>query len=120
MKYVNECPTFQKNKVQHTHLAGLLHPYPIPEQKWESDSVDFITGLHKVLGKDCIFVVVDRITKFDHLFVVTTTFIATQVVGLFFKEVFKLHGVPKSIVSDRDSRFLSAFWKELFKMLIYL
>ena len=60
-------------------------------------------------GKDCIFVVVDRITKFAHLFSVTTTFIAAQVAELFFKEVFRLHGLPKSIVSDKDSRFLSAF-----------
>ena len=74
MKYVNECPTFQKNKVEYTHPSGLLHPFPIPVQKWESISMDFITGLPKVFGKDCIFVVVDRLTKFDHFFVVTTTF----------------------------------------------
>ena len=78
--------------------------------------MDFITGLPKVLGKDCIFVVVDRLTKFAHSFVVSTTFIVAQVVELFFKEVFILHGLPKSIVSDRDSIFFSAFWKELFKM----
>ena len=78
--------------------------------------MDFITGLPKVFSKDCIFVVVDRLTKFDHFFFFTTTFTATQVAELFFNEVFKLHGLPKSIVSDRDSRFLSAFWQELFKM----
>ena len=46
LKYVNECPTFQQNKVEHTHRAGLLHPLPIPEQKWESISMDFITGFY--------------------------------------------------------------------------
>ena len=76
----------------------------------------FIIGLPKVLGKDCMFVVVDRINKFVHLFVVTTTFSDAQVVELFFREVCRLHGLPNSIVSDRDSRFFSAFWKELFKM----
>ena len=57
----------------------------------------------------------DSLTKFANLFVVTTTFTAAQVADLFFKEFFILHGLPKSIVSDRDSIFFSAFWKELFK-----
>ena len=85
LKYVSECPTCQKNKVYHTHPTSLLHPFPIPEQKWEIISMDFITGLTKVFGKDCIFVVVDRLNQFSHLFVVTTTFIAAQEAELFFK-----------------------------------
>ena len=99
------------NKVEHTHPSSLLHPLPIPEQKWESISMDFVTSLPKVFGKDCIFVVVDRLTKFAHFFAVTTTFIAAQVAELFFKEVFRLHGLPKSIVSDRDRIFLMHFGK---------
>ena len=71
--------------------------------------MDFIAGLPKVFGKDCIFVVVDRLTKFTHFIAVTTTFTAAQVAELFFKEVFRLHGLPKSVFSDRDSRFFSAF-----------
>ena len=78
--------------------------------------MDFVTHLQKVLGKDCIFVVVDRITKFSNLFFVTTTFTVVQVAKLFFKEVFRLHGLPKSIVSDKDSRLFSAFWQEILKM----
>ena len=78
--------------------------------------MDLITGLPKVLGKDCIFVVVDRITKFVHFFAITTYFTTAQVTKLFFREVSRLHGLPKSIVSDMDSQFFSAFWKELFKM----
>ena len=116
LKYVNECPTCQQNKVEHTHLTGLLHPFPIPTQKCESISLDFITRLPKVFGKDCIFVVVDRLTKFTHFIAVTTTFTAAQVAELFFKEVFRLHGLPKSIVSDKDNCFFSTFWQELFKM----
>ena len=114
IKYVNELPTCQKKKLEHTHLADLLHPFPIPERKWESISMDFITGLPKVLSKDCIFVVVDRLTKFAIFF--TTSLIVAQVDELLFKEVFILHGLPKSIVSDRDNIFFSAFWKELFKI----
>ena len=60
--------------------------------------------------------VVDRLIKFVHLFVVTTTFIAAQVAELFFKEVFRLHRLPKSILSDRDSIFFSVFLQELFKI----
>ena len=78
--------------------------------------MDFFIGLPKVFGKDCIFVVVDNITKFSLFFSVNTTFTTAQAVELFFKEVFRLHGLPKSIVSDRDSIFFSAFWQELFKM----
>lgn len=78
--------------------------------------MDFITGLPKAQGKDNIYVVVDRLTKYAHFFSITTTHIATQVANLFFCEVFKLHGLPRSIVSDRDSKFLSNFWQELFKL----
>ena len=78
--------------------------------------MDFITGFPKVFGKDCIFVVVDSLTKFYHLFFVTTTFTLAQVIELFFKEFFRLHGLLKSIVNDRDNRFLTAFWIELFKI----
>jgi hypothetical protein len=78
--------------------------------------VDFITGLPRAQGKDCIFVVVDRLTKFAHLFPIATDFGATQLAELFFREVFRLHGLPKTIISDRDSRFMSTFWQELFRL----
>lgn len=60
--------------------------------------------------------VVDRLTKFAHFFANTSSFSAAQVADLFFHEVFRLHGLPKNIVSDRDSKFLSTFWQEVFKM----
>ena len=85
LNYVNECPTCHQHTMEHTHPYGLLHPIPIPEQKWEISFMDFITGLPKVFGKHFIFVVVDRLTKIDHLFFVTTTFTAAQVAELFFK-----------------------------------
>ena len=72
--------------------------------------MDFIIGLPKTQGKDCIFVVVDRLTKFAHFFAISIDYNACQVVELFFREVFRLHGLPKTIVSDRDSRFMSTFW----------
>ena len=90
IKYV-DFPKWRKKKVEHNHIAGLLHPFPIPKQKWESISMDFIIGLPKVLGKDFIFFVVDRLTKFDHLFSINTPFTISQVVELFFGEFFRLH-----------------------------
>jgi hypothetical protein len=78
--------------------------------------MDFITGLPRVQGRDCIFVVVDRLTKFAHFFAIPTDYKAIQVAELFFREVFRLHGLPRQIVSDRDGRFISAFWQELFRL----
>ena len=78
--------------------------------------MDFITGLPKVQGRDCLYVVVDRLTKFAYFFSISSDYSAAQVAELFFKEVFKLHWLPKTIVSDRDSRFTGAFWQELFRL----
>ena len=108
---MNEFKVFQQKKSELTFRACLLQPFPIPERKWDSISMDFITDLPKYLGKDCIYVVVDILKIFDNFFVVTSSFSAAQVADIFFKEIFILHGLPKSIVSDRDGRFMSAFWK---------
>jgi hypothetical protein len=94
--------------------VGLLQPLPIPEQKWEIISMDFIIGLPRVQGRDYIFVVVDKLTKFAHFFSIPTDYKAIQVVELFFREVFRLHGLPRQIVSDRYGHFINAFWQELF------
>eukprot|EP00253_Pinus_taeda_P032286 PITA_32286 len=98
------------------HPAGLLQPLSIPEGKWECISMDFITGLPMVQGKGCIFVVVDRLTKYSHFFVISAHYTATQVAELFFREIFRLHGLPKTITSDKDSRFMGGFWQELFRL----
>jgi hypothetical protein len=78
--------------------------------------MDFITGLPRVQGRDYIFVMVDRLTKFAHFFAIPTDYKAIQVAELFFREVFRLHGLPGQIVSDRDGHFINAFWHELFRL----
>jgi hypothetical protein len=78
--------------------------------------MDFITSLPRVEGKDCIFVVVDRLTKFAHFFAIPTDYKAIQVAEFFFREVFRLHGLPRQVVSDRDGCFINAFWQELFRL----
>jgi hypothetical protein len=78
--------------------------------------MDFITGLLKVQGMDCIYVVVDRLTKYAHFFSLPSEYNASQVADIFFREVFRLHGLARYIVNDRDNRFLSAFWQALFRL----
>jgi len=75
----------------------------------------FIMGHPKENGKNYIFGIVDRLTKYVHHFAITTGFKA-HVVDLFFKEVFQLHGLSKTIVSDRGKKFLNPFWQELFRL----
>ena len=79
LKHIKECMLCQQNKSERFFPVGLLQPLPIPRQKWESISMDFITGLPKVQGKDCIYVVVYRLTKCAHFFPITSNFKASQV-----------------------------------------
>ena len=94
----------------------LLQPLPISKGKWESILMNFITGFPMVQGCDCIYVVVDMLTKYAHFFPIPTKFFASQVAELFFKEIFWLHRLPKTIVSDRDNNFMGEFWQELFRL----
>ena len=116
--YVATCTKCQQNKASHEHPQGLLQPLPVPERRWQQVTMDFITQLPMTKsGHDAIVVFVDKLSKMVHLVPTTTTVDAPQVAKLFMREVVRLHGVPESIVSDRDARFTSSFWRELWKML---
>jgi hypothetical protein len=98
-------------KVEHRHPAGLLQPIQIPEWKWEVISMDFITGFPKTIKQhDVIMVVVDKLSKETHFIPIKSTFKSIDIANVFMKEIFKLHGLPKTIISDRDTKFTSNFW----------
>jgi transposase InsO family protein len=117
-KYVASCDACQRNKPSQERPAGPLQPLPVPTERWADISMDYIVQLPKTTkGHDAILVVVDRLTKRAHFIPTTTNVTAPETAQLFIDNVFKLHGLPQSIVTDRDTRFVSHFWRSLFGLL---
>jgi hypothetical protein len=114
--FVAECDVCQCNKGETVKSLGTLQPLPIPPAIWKDISMDFITGLPKSGNKSIIMVVVDCLSKYAHFCALQHPFTASTVAQIFMDQVFKLHGMPHSIVSDCDPTFTSNFWQELFKI----
>ncbi|WVZ80233.1 hypothetical protein U9M48_027726 [Paspalum notatum var. saurae] len=113
-KYVSECDVCQKVKADHLKPVGMLQPLAVPSWKWEDIHMDFIVGLPRTLkGYDSIWVIIDRLTKSSHFIPVKTIYHAKTYAELYIARIVSLHGVPRSITSDRGSLFLSRFWKHL-------
>ncbi|GJT95157.1 putative reverse transcriptase domain-containing protein [Tanacetum coccineum] len=116
--YVSKCLTCAKVKAEHLKPSGLLVQPDLPEWKWEKITMDFITKLPKTAaGFNTIFVIVDRLTKSAHFLPIKETDQMEKLAKLYLKEVVSRHGVPVSIISDRDSRFTLRFWQSLQKAL---
>jgi deoxyuridine 5'-triphosphate nucleotidohydrolase len=117
-QYVRTCAACQRNKPSQQAPAGLLQPLPIPDGRWSDIGMDFVGPLPETRsGHNAILVIVDRLTKRAHFVPTRTNVSAPEVARLFLHNVVRLHGMPKRIVSDRDSRFVSRFWKELMRLM---
>lgn len=116
-RFVERCRSCQLAKGRASN-AGLYLPLPVPTQPWTDVRMDFVLGLPWTQrGNDSIFVVVDRFLKMAHFIACKKTTYAVSVAQLFFRDIYRLHGLPSSIVSDRDTRFLSHFWRSIWKLL---
>nr|KYP61599.1 Retrotransposable element Tf2 [Cajanus cajan]KYP61600.1 Retrotransposable element Tf2 [Cajanus cajan] len=114
--FVAKCVICQQTKIPTQRPQGLLQPIPPPSRCWEDLSIDFIVGLPPYKGFTTIMVVVDRYSKGAHFGMLPKSFTAVSVAQLFVDTICKLHGLPHSIISDRDPIFLSHFWQELFRL----
>ncbi|GJY09302.1 putative reverse transcriptase domain-containing protein [Tanacetum coccineum] len=113
-EYVSKCLTCLKVKAEHQRPSGLLQQPEIPVWKWEGIAMDFMTKLPRTSsGHDTIWVIVDRLTKSAHFLPMRKDYKMERLARLYLNEIVARHGVPISIISDRDSRFTSRFWQSM-------
>jgi hypothetical protein len=113
-KYVSECDTCQRVKASHLKVAGTLQPLPVPSWKWEEICMGFIVGLPNTSRHhDSIWVIVDRLAKTVHFLPVHTTHRAEKYAEIYIDQIVRLHGIPRTIVSDRGAPFVARFWEQL-------
>lgn len=115
-RFIKYCEICQQAKPEHVKSLGLLQPLPVPSVPWIVISMDFIEGLPFSNRMDTILVVVDKFTKYAYFIALSHPFTALQVAQLFMHNIYKLHGLPEAIISDRDKVFTSKIWQELFRL----
>ena len=116
-EYVKSCETCTRWKHDNLRKNVLLMPIPIPGQCWQVVTMDFISGLPMSKGLDAIMTVVDKLSKRAKYAAVHTNDEATDVAKCFFDTVIRHHKLPEVIISDRDSKFTSNFWKSLMQIM---
>ncbi|KAL2078839.1 hypothetical protein ACEWY4_024583 [Coilia grayii] len=116
-EYVRACPVCNRNKSSNRPPAGLLQPLPVPSRPWSHISLDFITGLPASDGKTVILTVVDRFSKMAHFIPLAKLPSARETAQAVQLHIFRLHGIPTDVVSDRGPQFTSMFWKEFCRLL---
>jgi hypothetical protein len=117
-KYISKCDTCQRIKASHLKAAGPLQPLPIPSWKWEDICMDFIVGLPNTSRHhDSIWVIVDRLTKTAHFLPVHTTHRTEKYAEIYIDQIVRLHGIQRTIVSDRGAPFVARFWEQLLESL---
>ena len=116
-RYIEGYDLYQRMKNRTEKIVGKLKLSEVPEKLWTYIMVDFITKLPIVAGKDAILVVCNRLSKITHFVATTEEMLAEGLVRLFRNNIWKLHGLPKSVISDRDPQFAAGLMKELNRML---
>jgi len=117
LNHVDGCDVYQRGKAFPEMLAGKLMPNPIPNTPWTDISVDFIMGLPEAQDYDAILVVCDRFTKQVHIIPTTKEMNSLGLAHLYRDHVWKLHGIPNTVISNHGPQFASGFMKELNKIL---
>ncbi|MCO5599014.1 hypothetical protein L7F22_053113 [Adiantum nelumboides] len=113
-EFVRSCLVCQKVKFDRHKAQEFLQPLPIPTRPWKSIAMDFIFDLPRTPnGHDGIWTIIDRFSKQAHFLPVKKTVKLDHLARLFVAQIFRLHGMPETIVSDRDPRFTSLFWKAI-------
>jgi hypothetical protein len=116
LQYVQQCSICSQAKPDRARYPGLLQPLPVPQSTWETISMDFVEGLLLSGNANAILVVVNKYSKFAQFVPLRHPFTAAIVAKLFMDNIYKLHGLPKSIISDQDRIFTSKLWQLLFKL----
>ncbi|KAI2647019.1 Transposon Tf2-9 polyprotein [Labeo rohita] len=111
-RYVASCPVCAQSKSSNSPPAGLLRPLPIPSRPWSHVALDFVSGLPSSAGNTVILTVIDRFSKAAHFIPLPKLPSAKETALTVFDHVFKIHGLPSDIVSDRGPQFISQFWRE--------
>ena len=116
-KFCYSCSKCQANKTSMQHPLELLHPLPTLMKPWSSIRMDFVGPFPKSQDYDYLWVVICHLTSMVHLIPVNTTTMVTELALKYIREIVHLHGIPESIVSDRDSKFMSKFWHKVHQIL---
>ena len=106
----------QANKYESIAPPGFLQLNPIPTGIFEDLPMDFICSLPTSSSYNALLVVIDRLSKYVHFSALKHPYSAKSIAAIFLQDVIKLHGIPRSIISDRDPMFISSFWIELFRL----
>ena len=110
-KFVGECPNFKQVKAKNQKSGGLLQDQ-VPTWKWDDTSMEFLVGFTRTQNQnDSIWVVVDRLTKYAQFISVKSTYLGEDYAKIFIDDIMCLHGIPLSIIKDRDTQFISRFWR---------
>ena len=116
-KYIQECTKCQQNKVQYIKKTGELHPLETPKELWQEISIDIIEPLSKSNNKDTIAVIMDQFTKMIRHRVITIAVSLEDIAIIYQNKIWKIHGVPQKVLSDRKPQFTSRFIEDLTKVL---